>query len=366
MRFTHGHLEALSMDPAWLEAAGPEVWGGLVGLLTVVLGLVGWGLRGRKPAQLEDRGAEPPAGGRSRSWFDALATTRSAFSGAFARLLGGGPVDVSALEPLEDALLLADVGPVTTEKLIAVLRERVRGGERDGAALREVLRREMEALLLPVPPLPTPATGPLVILVVGVNGSGKTTTIGKVASQLVREGRSVVVAAGDTYRAAAADQLAVWAERAGAQIVRGTEGADPASVAHQGVEAAIQRGADVLLVDTAGRLQTAKPLMDQLSKVRRVIDKKLPGAPHVTWLVIDGTMGQNALAQARTFHQATPLTGVVVTKLDGTAKGGIILAVSAELGLPIVHVGVGEKVDDLRPFEPKRFVASLLGDQEVG
>ena len=210
------------------------------------------------------------------------------------------------------------------------------------------------------PVIAPPSEGPTVILIVGVNGSGKTTSIGKLAARHVREGRSVVLAAADTYRAAAVDQLAVWADRAGAALVRGPEGADPASVAHAAIEQAIGRGADLVIVDTAGRLQTARPLMEQLGKVRKVIARKVPGAPHATWLVIDGTMGQNALAQARAFHEAAPLSGVIVTKLDGTAKGGMILAIAAELGLPVAFVGIGEKVDDLRPFEAGAFVASLV------
>jgi fused signal recognition particle receptor len=195
--------------------------------------------------------------------------------------------------------------------------------------------------------------------VVGVNGSGKTTTIGKLAARLVRDGRKVLLAAGDTYRAAAAEQLEVWAERAGADIVRHKDGSDPGAVVYDALEAAKARGHDVVIIDTAGRLQTRKPLMDQLAKVRRVISKKIGDAPHETLLVVDGTMGQNAMSQARQFNEATPLTGVVVTKLDGTAKGGMILGLASELGLPVKLIGIGEQVDDLRDFEPDAFVEAL-------
>jgi fused signal recognition particle receptor len=199
-----------------------------------------------------------------------------------------------------------------------------------------------------------------VFLVVGVNGSGKTTTIGKLASRLVGEGHKVLLAAADTYRAAAADQLGIWAQRAGADLVRHDEGADPGAVTYDAMQAAVARKVDVVLVDTAGRLQTRKPLMDQLAKIRRVIQKVVPDGPHGTLLVIDGTMGQNAMSQARQFNDVTPLTGVAVTKLDGTAKGGVLLAVADEMKLPIQLIGVGEQVADLRDFEPEAFVDAVL------
>jgi fused signal recognition particle receptor len=215
-----------------------------------------------------------------------------------------------------------------------------------------------------VPPLAPDGRRPFVVLVVGVNGSGKTTTIGKLAARFGREGHKVLLAAGDTFRAAAADQLAIWAERAGADIVRHDEGADPGAVVFDALTAAKARGADVVIIDTAGRLQTKKPLMEQLGKVRRVIDKVVPGAPHETLLVVDGTTGQNAVSQAHAFHAATPLTGVVVTKLDGTAKGGVVLAIGAELGLPVRLVGIGEKVEDLRDFDASAFVDALTLERE--
>lgn len=296
--------------------------------------------------------------------WDRLSKTRAAFRGSLDALLGRDRIDDEALEALEDALLLADVGVSTAERLVAAVRDRVGRGGADGDALRDVLREEMLTMLRAVDTdvaAPRPVDGgPFVLLVVGVNGSGKTTSIGKLAARFTRDGHRVVLGAADTFRAAAADQLAVWAERAGAVLVRDEEGADPAAVAYAAMERAAADGADVVFVDTAGRLQNARPLMEQLGKIRRVLCKKVPGAPHETWLVIDGTMGQNALAQARAFHDATPLSGVVVTKLDGTAKGGMVLAIAQELKLPVRWIGVGEQVDDLRPFDPDAFVEALL------
>jgi fused signal recognition particle receptor len=201
---------------------------------------------------------------------------------------------------------------------------------------------------------------PHVVLVVGVNGSGKTTTIGKLAARLKMGGKRVLLGAGDTFRAGAIEQLKVWAERADVEIVAQREGADPAAVAHQASEAAVARGVDVVLCDTAGRLQAQKALMDELAKVRRVVGKVIPGAPHEVLLVLDATMGQNALSQARLFKDVAGVTGVVLTKLDGTAKGGVVIAIAAELGLPVKLVGVGEKIEDLRDFDPVAFVDALL------
>lgn len=294
---------------------------------------------------------------RGSALLDALAATRAVLLGPLERLRGG-PVDAAAVEALEEALLRADVGMPTTSRLLDGLV--ARGA--DGAdAVREKLRaRAADMLTSTARPLDLGAGRPAVVLVVGVNGSGKTTSIGKLAAKWRAEGRGVVLAAADTYRAAAADQLQIWAERAGATLVRREEGADPAAVVHAAVDEAVAASADILIVDTAGRLQTARPLMEQLSKIRRVIDKKLPGQPTETLLVIDGTMGQNAMSQAKSFHEATPLTGAVVTKLDGTAKGGMILALASELALPVKFIGVGEKVDDLRPFDPDAFIDALF------
>jgi fused signal recognition particle receptor len=289
----------------------------------------------------------------------ALSRSRVALRDRFDAIFGAAKNDDSLFEELEEALISADVGVATTTRILEDLRIHAKGADR--AILRERLREHLRsALKRSYRPLQRPSVpGPWVILVVGVNGSGKTTTIGKLAGRFRDEGLKVLVAAGDTYRAAAVDQLAVWAQRAGADIVRGPEGGDPGAVVFDALQAAKARGADVVLVDTAGRLQTARPLMDQLAKIRKVITKVQPSGPHDTLLVLDGTMGQNGLSQATLFHEATPLTGVVVTKLDGTAKGGMVVTLAAELGLPVQFIGVGEKVADLRPFDPDLFVEAI-------
>ncbi|MCK6523826.1 signal recognition particle-docking protein FtsY [Myxococcota bacterium] len=280
-------------------------------------------------------------------------------------LFSGSKVDDQLFEALEEALIAADVGVKTTTILINELR---RAARQDGISEPGALRERLKALVLarltqrPSALNPAPASGPHVILVVGVNGSGKTTTIGKLGAAFVRSGKKVVLGAGDTFRAGAVEQLRVWSERAGAELIAGGEGADPAAVLHDTLEAAKARGAQVVLCDTAGRLQSKKPLMEELGKVHRVIGRAVPGAPHEVLLVLDGTMGQNALSQARIFGEVTGVTGVVLTKLDGTAKGGVVIAVMEELGLPVKFVGVGEKVDDLRPFDAAAFVEVLLGE----
>ena len=291
-----------------------------------------------------------------------LARTRESLRGGISGLLGGATIDEAAIEDLELALLTADVGMPTTQALLEPIRKQLKAGNTDGAVLRASLRDDLRAVLTRVhaPLASQPAEGPLVILVVGVNGSGKTTTIGKLAARFQAEGKRVVLGAGDTYRAAAAEQLGIWAERSGADIIAHQEGGDPGAVVFDTLAHAKARGHDVVILDTAGRLQTKKPLMDQLSKVRRVIDRQVAGAPHETLLVVDGTIGQNALSQAHLFNEATPITGVVVTKLDGTAKGGMVFAVANELQLPVKLVGVGEKIEDLRDFDVDAFVDALL------
>ncbi|MCB9671308.1 MAG: signal recognition particle-docking protein FtsY [Alphaproteobacteria bacterium] len=290
---------------------------------------------------------------------EALGRSREALQGRFDALFGK-PIDEGTFDELEETLLLADVGIETATKLTDSLRTAAKEND-DPAFLRGRLKDGIRELLTSVAaPLATkPADEPLVLLVVGVNGSGKTTTIGKLASRFAAEGHSVLLAAADTYRAAAVDQLKVWSERAGADFVAHAEGADPGAVVYDALEAARARGRDVVIVDTAGRLQTMKPLMEQLSKLRRVIGKQVPSGPHETLLVLDGTMGQNGLSQARQFNEATPLTGVVVTKLDGTAKGGMILTIASELALPVKLIGIGEGVEDLRTFDPDAFVEAL-------
>mgnify|MGYP003347799559 CR=1 FL=1 len=293
---------------------------------------------------------------------DRLGRTRSAFSGAFGRIRGRA-VDDDTWDEIEEALLLADVGLPTTRSLLETVRARAgQTGATDAEAVIALVREEVTDLL-------TGSTGDRelrlvpdetnVWMFVGVNGVGKTTTIGKLAAQQVRDGRRVVLAAADTFRAAAADQLALWTERTGARIVRGQEGADPGSIVFDAMAAAGGRSADLLLVDTAGRLHTKVNLMEELSKLRRIVDRT-EGACKEVLLVIDASTGQNGLVQARQFTEAVDVTGIALTKLDGTAKGGIVIAIQAELGIPVKVVGVGEGIDDLIPFDADEFAAALF------
>ena len=280
--------------------------------------------------------------------------------GAIAR--GIGPVDEGVLSDLEEALILADAGAELSREYVETLRAAWRRGEiPDVDSLRARLRAMVAETLSPrMVPLEVSPPYPFVVLVVGVNGVGKTTTIGKVAGWLRSEGHTVLVAAADTFRAAAIDQLAVWAERAGADIVRHKEGADSSAVAFDAVRAAKARGTHVVLVDTAGRLHTKSHLMEEVRKVVRVLGKELPGAPHEVLLVLDATSGRNAIAQAKTFQEFTGVTGLALTKLDGTAKGGVVLSVTREVGAPIRFIGVGEKAEDLRPFDAQAFAEALF------
>jgi len=274
-------------------------------------------------------------------------------------------IDDETWERLEEALILADVGAPTTATVVERLEQEVEAGtvSADGEAVRERLI-EILAEVASAGRRPIDLSGePAVLLMVGVNGTGKTTTIGKIAWHLTNEmGLSVILAAADTYRAAAAEQLAEWAERAGAELVRAAPGGDPGAVAFDAVAAARARGADVVIVDTAGRLHTQGNLMDELAKVRRVLAKQLPEAPHETLISIDATTGQNGLRQAKVFSDAVDVDGVVLTKLDGTAKGGIVLAIANELDIPVKLIGTGEALEDLRPFDPRDFARALLGD----
>ncbi len=275
--------------------------------------------------------------------------------------LGKKALDEDLLEQLEERLITADLGVQTTMTLIERISKR--GREISGAKeLKETIREEIQTLIGEAAPQPEPASGsgPHVVLVLGVNGVGKTTTIGKLAARAVADGRKVLIAAADTFRAAAIEQLEIWAKRAGADFVRHKDGADPAAVAFDGVDAAMARGIDLVLVDTAGRLHTKVNLMQELKKIKRSIDKKLPGAPHETLLVLDATTGQNALSQAKLFHDALEVTGLVMTKLDGTAKGGVVVAVCSTMNVPLRYIGVGEQIDDLQPFDPAQFVKALI------
>ena len=313
----------------------------------------------REAPRLEPMPQAPVASERVRG---ALAKTRDALRRRLADVFGGDRTLDAILASLEEVLLAADVGIPTTTRILAAVRARC-GSEREPteAKVREALRAAIEESLGESPP--QPRTGkPWVILVSGVNGVGKTTSIGKLAARFVAAGDRVLLVAADTFRAAAIDQLGVWAERVGADLVRHQSGADPAAVAFDGVKAAAARDVDVVIVDTAGRLHTRENLMEELRKVSRVIGKAIPGAPHEVWLVLDATTGQNAIHQAKVFSEALGVTGIVVTKLDGTAKGGAALAVREELGVPIVWLGVGEGVEDIRPFSAAEFATALVGE----
>jgi fused signal recognition particle receptor len=273
------------------------------------------------------------------------------------------PIDQSAIDGLEEGLLGADVGAELTTSLVARLEQRVRDEKiTKMERLTEVIREETRALIprRQAGTIDTTRAKPFVILVVGVNGTGKTTTIAKLAARWKGEGKSVVLGAADTFRAAAIEQLQMWADRIGVPLVKHKAGSDPAAVAHDAVAAAKARGADVVVIDTAGRLHNKSHLMQELSKIHRVIDKELPGAPHETLLVIDGTTGQNGVSQAAAFLEAAKVTGMVVTKLDGTAKGGVILSIMRQFDIPVKFIGVGEGADDLIPFDPQAYVDTLF------
>jgi fused signal recognition particle receptor len=291
-----------------------------------------------------------------------LAKTREGLLGSLRRLLPGSrKLTPELCEALEGALLAADVGVAAATALMDAVRDLVwQSGEADADSVRVVLKKVMIDRLRTDGKAETILNALHVILLAGVNGVGKTTVAGKLAGLYGRQGKRVVLVAADTFRAAAGEQLTLWGRRVGAEVVRYQAGGDPAAVAYDGVAAAQARKADVVLVDTAGRLHTKSNLMDELRKVKRTLGKAMPGAPHDVWLILDATVGQNGLAQARQFHEALGVTGVILTKLDGTAKGGIVLAVAGELGLPVRYIGVGEGVEDLQAFEPEAFVDALL------
>ncbi|MFF1477818.1 signal recognition particle-docking protein FtsY [Streptomyces sp. NPDC058301] len=316
------------------------------------------------PAAPEIEVPEPTAG-RLVRLRARLARSQNSLGKGLLTLLSRDNLDDDTWEEIEDTLLTADVGVAPTQELVERLRERVRVlGTRTPAELRTLLREELVALLGPDFDRTVKTEGglesPGVVMVVGVNGTGKTTTTGKLARVLVADGKSVVLGAADTFRAAAADQLQTWGERVGARTVRGPEGGDPASIAFDAVKEGIAEGADVVLIDTAGRLHTKTGLMDELGKVKRVVEKH--GPLDEVLLVLDATTGQNGLVQARVFAEVVEITGIVLTKLDGTAKGGIVIAVQRELGVPVKLIGLGEGADDLAPFEPGAFVDALIGD----
>lgn len=292
-----------------------------------------------------------------------LSKTRGGFVGSLKRIVTGRSIDEDLFDELEEILIGADMGVETTMKVIEDLRERAKQEKlKDAEALYTALKDELRAVLMVGDhSLNWSATkGPHVTLVAGVNGSGKTTTTGKLAAKLAGEGRKVLLGAADTFRAAAVEQLKIWSDRAQVDIVKHGEGADPASVAFDATDAALARGVDNLLIDTAGRLHTKVNLMEELKKIQRVVQKRLPAAPHEVLLVLDATTGQNGLVQAKQFTEALQVTGIILTKLDGTAKGGMAFAIQQQLGISIKYIGVGEGIDDLQPFDPEEFVEALF------
>ncbi len=297
---------------------------------------------------------------RNYSWKQALDRTRRAAFGRLSALLGATELSPAVWEEMESLLLQADLGPRLSQQIITLLQKKSTAeGMTRRADLTRALREFLGSLLGSAEPVVFRET-PSVLLVAGVNGSGKTTSIAKLAHRFQREGKRVLLAAADTFRAAASDQLEVWAGRLGAEVIAGLPGSDPGAVAHDAAQAALGRKADLLIVDTAGRQHTSYNLMEELKKVRRVLGKVVPGAPHHTWLVLDASTGQNALAQAAAFREAAGADGVILTKLDGSAKGGFVFRIRSELGLPVVFVGLGEKLEDLAPFDPQAFLDGIL------
>ncbi|MFZ9889390.1 MAG: signal recognition particle-docking protein FtsY, partial [Myxococcota bacterium] len=314
----------------------------------------------------EARTASQEAQERAKQLRGALTATRDGFIGRISKVLGGRDIDENVLEDLETVLFTADIGARTAERLLNAVRQKLKARElKDAGVVQAALKTEVRNILAQAAPKPLALDGarPRVFMILGVNGSGKTTSIGKLAAQLKGEGHRVLLGAGDTFRSAAAEQLEVWGKRSDCEVVRAEkDGADPASVLFDAITTAKQQGHDVVLCDTAGRLHTKVNLMEELRKVARVIDKAEPGAPHEVLLVLDATVGQNAIAQAKEFGAAVPLTGIILTKLDGTATGGVIIGIADELKVPVRYIGVGEKIGDLRPFDVDTFTDALFGE----
>jgi len=292
---------------------------------------------------------------------EGLTKTRKSFVERVDSIFTGRKIDEETLEELEEILIASDVGTKASAEIIKTIREKSEKGEvSDVDSVKELLKKEMVSILGNSQPIMVYGDKPFVILAIGVNGVGKTTTIGKLAHRFYSQGLSVMFAAGDTFRAAGIEQLEIWAKRANAQLVKHQSGSDPAAVAFDAIAAARHRDVDVVIVDTAGRLHTKSPLMEELKKVKRVIEKTMTGAPQEVLLVVDATTGQNALRQAEMFNNAIGVTGVALTKLDGTAKGGIVFAIRKDFGIPVRLIGIGEKIDDLQDFNPQEFVEALF------
>ena len=314
-----------------------------------------------KAAELE------PAQGLFERFKRGLSMTQSSLVGRVDSLLRGRAViDEDLIEELEEILITADLGMPTTQQLIKSIEASQAKGELVSPdQVRQLLMAELKKILtFDSKPLDVTSASPFVIMVIGVNGVGKTTTIGKLANQFAQAGKKVILGAGDTFRAAAVEQLQIWADRADVEVICHTEGTDPGAVAFDAAKAAVARKADILLLDTAGRLHTKVNLMEELKKICRVLDREIPGAPHEVLLVLDATTGQNALTQAKLFNQAVPLDGIALTKLDGTAKGGIVVAIAAEMQVPVRFIGIGEQLEDLRPFDAEMFVSVLFDSDQ--
>jgi fused signal recognition particle receptor len=318
----------------------------------------------RKENQEDVKQPEEDKKGLFRRLRQGLSKTRSGFTERLDKLVfGKKEIDAALLDDLEELLFTSDLGVATTQELIDLVQGKVARKELDNPEkLKDALKEHvLDFLKVPEPDLKRPGPGePLVIMVIGVNGVGKTTTIGKAAKNLKNEGKTVMLVAADTFRAAATEQLEIWGDRVGVDVIKQAPGADPSAVVFDALSAALARNTDIVLIDTAGRLHTKSNLMEELQKVHRVAGRKLPGAPHEVWLVLDATTGQNAVSQAEMFHEAMGVTGVILTKLDGTAKGGIVVGISHQLGLPIKYIGIGEKVEDLRPFDASEFVTAIF------
>ncbi|MEE9607693.1 MAG: signal recognition particle-docking protein FtsY [Myxococcota bacterium] len=356
------------MDLAWFESVGAWIRqqplaNALPIAACIVLILLVSGIAIRRAARARTAPERPAEAERPARLAERLRLTRETLTGRLGQLLGGRAVDAALLDELEVLLFGADLGVKTAEDLLA----RVRAGA-DGAAVQRALREAILEKLRRVEPRPAPALAgrPHVIVVLGVNGSGKTTTIGKLAARYTADGRRVILGAADTFRAAAIEQLQAWGERTGCEVIASQPGGDPTAVAFDAVKAAIARNADVCIVDTAGRLQTKRPLMEELGKLVRVLGREVEGAPHEVLLVLDANTGQNAISQARLFTEVAGVTGLVVTKLDGTARGGVLVGLADEFGIPVRYVGIGEAVADLRDFSADEFVDALFDDGVAG
>ncbi len=319
------------------------------------------------PEEKEAELPEEPEDSQEDAYRKGLKKTKGGFVTKLSKLFSKKQLDEDLLDSVEEVLFTADIGPKTAQKLLSGVKGTLSKAElTDGEKVWNALVDQSTALVTREhPPIDFAAHKPFVLLMIGVNGVGKTTTIGKITAKLKAEGKSVLLAAGDTFRAAAVEQLEVWGERSGVEVVKGKSGSDPSSVIFEAIKQGARDGIDVVIADTAGRLHTKVDLMDELKKISRVCDKANPGAPHETWIVLDATTGQNAIQQAQIFKDASNLSGIVLTKLDGTAKGGVILGICDQLDVPVRYVGVGEQIKDLRPFDPSLFVSSLFDRDEA-